>query len=123
MRHRNSRYFFSWDRDFMSNHKYSSLKPPRVRSSVWLEHRPFKPGVAGSNPVGPAKCSIDDRQYCVMMINLSEGCAGSNPVGPATHTHVLFNNKERFTLTQKIKNIHKKNINTRQEGREWQELI
>ncbi len=24
----------------------------RLRSSVWLEHRPFKPGVAGSNPVG-----------------------------------------------------------------------
>ena len=29
----------------------------RARSSVWLEHRPFKPGVAGSkeveSPVGP----------------------------------------------------------------------
>lgn len=25
-----------------------------ARSSVWLEHRPFKPRVAGSNPVGPA---------------------------------------------------------------------
>ena len=23
-----------------------------LRSSAWLEHRPFKPGVGGSNPLG-----------------------------------------------------------------------
>ncbi len=39
---------------------YVTLEAPlpgnaeRARSSVWLEHRPFKPRVAGSNPVGPA---------------------------------------------------------------------
>ena len=27
----------------------------RGRSSTWLEHRPVKPEVAGSSPVGPAQ--------------------------------------------------------------------
>ncbi len=47
------KYLFRSSRGFLS----SSAGCVWARSSVWLEHRPFKPGVAGSNPVGPAKCS------------------------------------------------------------------
>ncbi len=68
----------------------------RARSSVWLEHRPFKPRVAGSNPVGPvnprcikADSGIDRREIPQYVDATGCGCV-ANLVGPVNITSAVM---------------------------------